>query len=514
MSELADIKLNNRYQLKRVLGEGGFGTVYLADDEQKAIEVVIKIAHTADEALARRIREEAEGLMNLNHPNIVDFLEIGRTDDGRQFLVMRDINGISLAEILDQSGRLPIADALAVTKAIGSALALVHEKGILHRDIKPSNILIPDAAGALAFEKAMLTDFGALGRLTEEAAGGATTVAGQFFGTPYYMAPEQIRAAAQTPAADIYGVGVLLFKMIFGQTPFQDSESVIAFIRRATKEEIEFPMLPILPEGLQKLIRDCLHKHPEARPANGSELLSRLEQVQIEGSKAGATPALSPDPQPPRTNEEAEHPSPEDKFLATTGMREIGPGRPASSSRKSSSLSWIAFIGAGIIAVTAAFYFWQPVGGATTWRMGGILGGILLIFGGIGIGLLIHQILGNSKTQIEKDAEDLLLGAQSRAALSKSLAIEVEDLIARCESIDQRILGITIVQMVGEFQAADSSSDRQAALMNVAQLLEKLIEKLSPWYIRKEKTIAFVVTVIGIVSGILTIVATVLGMFA
>jgi hypothetical protein len=141
-----------------------------------------------------------------------------------------------------------------------------------------------------------------------------------------------------------------------------------------------------------------------------------------------------------------------------------------------------------------------------------ILGGLALAIGGVIAGRAVRRAARARMHDVEVDAERLLLGLKTRRALSETLQIEVTSIIARCRDLDERLLGVTIMKMIDEYDAAAESNERQAALMNVATLLEKLRGRLSPWYARFEKQLALATSLLGIVTGVLTVAAGVIKM--
>ena len=136
-----------------------------------------------------------------------------------------------------------------------------------------------------------------------------------------------------------------------------------------------------------------------------------------------------------------------------------------------------------------------------------ILGGLALAVAGVLAGRALRRIAHSRMHEVELDAERLLLGLKTKRALSETLQIEVTRIIARCRDLDERLLGITIMKMIHEYDVASESNERQSALMNVATLLEKLRGRLSPWYARFEKQLALATSVLGIATGVVTVVA-------
>src|SRR5262245_11996274 len=209
------------YELKRVLGKGGMGVVYKA--QQRSLNrfvalKMIKAGRWAGAEEVRRFRNEAEAVANLDHPRIVPIYEVGE-HRRRHYFSMKLIEGPSLADRLQDYAADPRKSAHVVA-AIARAVHHAHQRGILHRDLKPSNILL-DAAG-----EPHVTDFGLARRIEPT---GDQSVSGSVVGTPSYMSPEQAegRRGAITTATDVYGLGAILYAALTGQPPFQ-ADSVLA----------------------------------------------------------------------------------------------------------------------------------------------------------------------------------------------------------------------------------------------------------------------------------------------
>ena len=203
------------YEILNLIGRGGMGTVYQA--RQTALDrlVAIKlmpIEVSVQHDFADRFRREARAMARLNHPNIVSVHDFGQTAEGHLFIVMEYVEGSNLAEIIQQAG-LDLGQALSVAGQICAALGYAHGKGVVHRDIKPANVMV-DPEGNVK-----VADFG-LARVNEPnaelSAGGP---AGVVFGTPDYMAPEQMRHMDVDHRADIYSVGVITYEMLCGEVP-------------------------------------------------------------------------------------------------------------------------------------------------------------------------------------------------------------------------------------------------------------------------------------------------------
>ena len=230
-----------RYRLLEQIGEGGWGIVYLAEQEeavQRRVALkVIKLGMDTKSVIAR-FEAERQALALMDHPNIAKVLDAGATDAGRPYFVMELVQGVKITDCCDQN-RLSTRERLELFMQICRAIQHAHQKGIIHRDIKPSNILVTMNDG-VPFPKVI--DFGIAkathGKLTDQT---LFTALGQFIGTPAYMSPEQAEASGLDvdTRSDIYSLGVLLYELLTGQTPFDTKELMQAGldeIRRIIRE--------------------------------------------------------------------------------------------------------------------------------------------------------------------------------------------------------------------------------------------------------------------------------------
>ena len=204
--------IGDRYELVRVLGEGGFGRVYVARDRNvsgRTVALKLLLQAKAGRWFEKRYRQELDSLARIHHPGVVGILDSGESAKGVPYLVLQMVSGVSLREVLT-AGPMPLHRAVGLLRQIGEALAVVHQEGILHRDLKPENIQICDAGTDQ--ERAVLLDFG-IARIEEESPGAHST---QIAGSPAYMAPEQMLGQA-TVASDIYAMGLIAFEMLTGR---------------------------------------------------------------------------------------------------------------------------------------------------------------------------------------------------------------------------------------------------------------------------------------------------------
>lgn len=267
------------YKIVRAIGEGGMGTVYLAEHPMIGKRVAVKMLRPdlgTDPGLVSRFFQEARAVNEIRHPNIVDISDFGKTEDGIVYLVMELLEGRSLRDRINAEGALPIDDVVTVSRQVCDALAAAHRAGIVHRDLKPDNIfLLADPTGAL---RSKLFDFGVAKLLGEqEKQVGHKTIAGSVVGTPFYMSPEQALCQEVTAAADIYAMGVVMFEMVTGRVPFEAEQLVLllnAILKQPAPPASEFR--PDVPAFLNRLILRCLEKDPGARPRTMEEVVALL----------------------------------------------------------------------------------------------------------------------------------------------------------------------------------------------------------------------------------------------
>src|SRR3989440_12727639 len=204
--------LSAGYELEELVGSGGMSSVYRAHDRLLDRKVALKILHeqyTADDQYVERFRREARAVASLSHPNIVTILDRGE-DEGRQFIVFELVEGRTLAEILQEEGRLPVRRALEIAIQVARGLAFAHEHGLVHRDVKPQNVILNGDG------RAKVTDFGIARSLDVQ----GVTQTGTVLGTSNYIAPEQAQGGTVDGATDVYSLGVVLFELLTGDVPF------------------------------------------------------------------------------------------------------------------------------------------------------------------------------------------------------------------------------------------------------------------------------------------------------
>ena len=269
---LINTLFDGRYRILRKLGSGGMANVYLAEDEDLGRRVAIKILndrYASDDTFNERFRREAKSAAALSHPNIVSIYDRGDAE-GRPYIAMEVIEGRSLKELILASGSLPIAQAVEYAKQILNALRFAHRNGIIHRDIKPHNILLG------AEDRLKVTDFG-----IARAGASQMTEVGSIMGTAQYLSPEQARGAPVTAASDLYSVGVVLYEMLTGKTPF-NGETPIEIAMKHLNEPPRPPsdLRPEISPELDQIILRALAKDPHERYQAADDFVADLDRLE------------------------------------------------------------------------------------------------------------------------------------------------------------------------------------------------------------------------------------------
>lgn len=283
------------YKIVRVLGEGGMGTVYLAEHPMIGKRVAVKMLRPdlgTDPGLVSRFFQEAKAVNEIRHPNIVDISDFGHTSDGIVYFVMELLEGKSLRDRLSEYGPMPIEQAVTTARQVIDALAAAHKVGIIHRDLKPDNVFLVEDSQVPGGFRSKLFDFGVAKLLGDKQKQvGHKTIDGAVVGTPFYMSPEQALCHEVSAAADIYAMGVVLFEMLTGQVPFR-SEQLVLLLNAILKQPAPPPsrLRPEIPPWLDRLVLRCLEKDPEARPRSMEEVSKALAAGMLE--TAGGEAAL------------------------------------------------------------------------------------------------------------------------------------------------------------------------------------------------------------------------------
>jgi eukaryotic-like serine/threonine-protein kinase len=268
---LIDTLFDGRYRIERKLGAGGMADVYLAEDQELGRRVAIKILngrHANDDQFIERFRREAKNAAALNHPNIVSIYDRGEAED-TYYIAMEYLDGRTLKELIVSRGAAPVNVAIEYARQILSALRFAHRHGIVHRDIKPHNVLV-DGEG-----RVKVTDFGIARAGTSQ-----MTEAGSIVGTAQYLSPEQARGGEVDPRSDLYSLGIVLYELLTGKTPF-DGETPVEIAMKHLSQPPKPPskLRRDVPPELDAVVLRALSKNPDDRYQNADEMEADLERV-------------------------------------------------------------------------------------------------------------------------------------------------------------------------------------------------------------------------------------------
>src|SRR5579864_4073622 len=291
----------SRYRIIALLGRGGMGEVYRADDLTLGQAVALKFLPdeaARNEGLLERFRNEVRMARRVSHPNVCRVYDVGEVD-GQTFFTMEYIDGEDLASLLRRIGRLPPDKALDIARELCAGLAAAHTKGVLHRDLKPANIML-DGRGQV-----VITDFGLAG-VADDIRGPEVRS-----GTPAYMSPEQLEGREVTMLSDIYALGLVLYEIFTGKRPFAEKAAGILHGHDDRTPSRPSSVVKDLDPIVEKVILRCLETEPSSRPANalavsaalpgGDPLAAALaagetpspQMVAASGEKAGFRPPVA-----------------------------------------------------------------------------------------------------------------------------------------------------------------------------------------------------------------------------
>jgi serine/threonine-protein kinase len=255
--------LGGRYRLLDRLGEGGMSVIWRACDEVLGREVAVKVLSArlaADPSSRQRIRAEAQAVARLSHPNIAGVFDYGESDDadGQRvpYIVMELLSGSSLTEVLE-AGPMRVPWVLRVCAEVAAALAAAHEQDIVHRDVKPANVMLTAGGTAKVVDFGVAAVIGDLAEHSEDAV---------LFGTPAYVAPERLEGGPVAAGTDMYGLGVLLYRMLAGHMPWPAETTTQMLVAHLHQEPDPLPPLTGLPADVVAICTACLAKDPADRP--------------------------------------------------------------------------------------------------------------------------------------------------------------------------------------------------------------------------------------------------------
>ncbi|MEV7226964.1 serine/threonine-protein kinase [Polymorphospora sp. NPDC051019] len=268
--------INGRYELDgQPIARGGMGEVWGGRDTKLDRQVAVKFIRfpedVPDDELVRRFVRESRITARLEHPGVPAVYDVG-THQKRPYLVMQRISGISVADLIAEQGQLPVGWAAAIAAQTCAVLSVAHEASLVHRDLKPGNLMLESDGGVkvLDFGLAVALDLTDFSKITRT---------GQSFGTPAYMAPEQIQAGLSGPHTDLYSLGCTLHEMLAGEQVFAGSTPYSVMNRQVDEPPRPIRELrPDVPVGLEELLLTLLHKRPEDRPDGADAVYRQLLQ--------------------------------------------------------------------------------------------------------------------------------------------------------------------------------------------------------------------------------------------
>ena len=300
--------VEGKYRFIGVLGEGGMGTVFEAENLVLGRTVAVKVLHPAQAkktVAVKRFHQEARAAGKIGHPNICEVYDLGSLEDGAPFLVMERLVGVTLADRIGHEGGLPFEDCVDIVNQVLSGLVAAHDKGIVHRDIKPENVFLTQRAGCPPLVK--LLDFGVSKMIAPDAEELDLTRTGMVMGTPFYMSPEQARGDRNLDArVDLWACGVILYEALTGRRPFiaANYNALLLQILTGTPKPAR-ELRAALPEGFDAVLERAMARSREQRYPSAvlfqrdlATLRARYYEATVQPSQ-GMRPRSQPPPPPP-----------------------------------------------------------------------------------------------------------------------------------------------------------------------------------------------------------------------
>jgi len=285
--------LDDRYQIETELGHGGVGVVYLARDRKlhdKCVVIKILLDKSLDNSwVVQKFQQEKEALARVDHPGVVGILDTGELPDGRPYLVMQFIDGVTLRSQIKTEG-IPIDRAAEIIRQTGRALAVAHDKGVFHRDLKPENIMLQSFAGGE--EQVKIIDFG-IAKLKNSTVA-PSTMTGATAGTVAYMAPEQLSGRPTSAATDVYAFGAIAFEILTGRKPFNPETGFeLLEMQRHGVRVSPIDLRPAVTQKANDLILRALNFDPSVRFRNAREFGDALAHALLDGETREQQPVAA-----------------------------------------------------------------------------------------------------------------------------------------------------------------------------------------------------------------------------
>lgn len=294
-----------KYRLGVLLGSGGMAEVWSATntftDRQVAIKFLRKTELEKTPEAAARFLKEAKVSARINHPNVIDILDVGQTEDGQLFLVMELLRGLSLDAVLKRQEEAPLSlhGLVCMLADVASALAAAHRSGVVHRDLKPSNIFLHETQPGIVVPKVL--DFG-VGKFLDDEPDQGLTIAGTVLGSPLYMSPEQARGESDLDGrTDIFAFGAILFEGACGYRAYdaKNFNALIVKIATTAPKDIDLAA-PYLPESFRRVVRGCLERDRAKRVGTFDEVLGLLHAALPDLARFALPSPSMPPPEMPQ----------------------------------------------------------------------------------------------------------------------------------------------------------------------------------------------------------------------
>jgi serine/threonine protein kinase/beta-lactam-binding protein with PASTA domain len=277
------IVINDRYELGRRIGRGGMAEVFVARDRLLDRPVAVKVLfpeHAKDPLFVERFRREAMSAAGLNHPNIVGVYDWGQVNN-TYYIAMEYVQGRTLADILQATGRLSVLQACDIAVEVAAALASAHQHGVVHRDIKPANILVGSTG------QVKVADFG-IARAVGAAFEQNLTQSGAVMGTATYFSPEQAQGSQPDPRSDLYSLGVVMYEMIVGEPPFVGDNAIAVAYKQVHDQPVALRTRePDISPAFNAIVMKCLEKDPLRRYGSAGALADDIRRF-VDGEEVSA----------------------------------------------------------------------------------------------------------------------------------------------------------------------------------------------------------------------------------
>ncbi len=518
MTDQPDFVDPDRFSDWRFLARSGLGETWVALDSRTTRDMVVKFRRLPPSGLDATL-----GLTQLpDSPHLQRLHDVIRQDGETVALIQDYVPGRTLRDRLRQTGPLTADDSLQIARDILTGLRTVHASGNVHRDVSPDNIVLADHG-------AVLIDFDAIGRLTEQSTIGQTTVGGDFAGKPRYMSPEQITAAPQSAAVDIWAVGAVLYECISGETVRKGHS-----IHDLVKGLGELPDVSAVPARVQSLLTAMLAPDPGARP-NAQEAIGQIDAIlELPVSAPGGDPwSLSDAPAAPADVPQPAHPpAPASPVPAPARPR---PGRGGTWPVLFAFLLLAALLAvawlSGVLDMLMALIGnatnptapdtgtlpntgTGPVfGGVSMRHLALILIGIALAISSLFIARLIRARAAETEVALPFRALDMINAPDARDRLAETICLRIDAYREMAGRAAEDMLTVTMVALANEFANADSADQRLQALQMLNELHGKVSRSLRPWWMNYETLVARALSLTTLVAGVAAAVQGVRGLF-